>query len=59
MCGVRVCISVNLMQAQLIDGKMHFKGLVASPDGQKIFRAERCEREIFISKIKMHEHTHK
>jgi len=25
----------------LIEGKIHFKGLVASPDGQKIFRAER------------------
>ncbi len=29
-------------QAQLLgDGLMHFRGLVASPDGQKIFRVER------------------
>jgi porphobilinogen deaminase len=29
-------------QAQLMpDGLMHFRGLVASPDGQKIFRVER------------------
>ena len=29
-------------QAKLIDGKLHFRGLVSSPDGQKMFRAERC-----------------
>jgi len=30
-------------QAQLLaDGLMHFRGLVASPDGQKIFRVERA-----------------
>eukprot|EP00960_Hanusia_phi_P046566 757911-Hanusia_phi.AAC.1 len=28
-------------QARIVDGKIHFKGLVASPDGSKIFRAER------------------
>ena len=28
-------------QAKLIDGKIHFRGLVASPDGKKIFRTER------------------
>ena len=25
----------------MIDGELHLKGLVASPDGQKIFRCER------------------
>merc|ERR1712048_680635 len=28
-------------QARVIDGQLHFKGLVASPDGQRIFRVER------------------
>lgn len=28
-------------QAKVIDGELHLKGLVASPDGQKIFRCER------------------
>lgn len=28
-------------QAKVIDGELHLRGLVASPDGQKIFRCER------------------
>ena len=28
-------------QAKVIDGELHLKGLVASPDGQQIFRTER------------------
>mmetsp|Transcript_13968 Transcript_13968/g.21745 ORF Transcript_13968/g.21745 Transcript_13968/m.21745 type:complete len:374 (-) Transcript_13968:295-1416(-) len=27
-------------QAKIIDGKIHFRGLVSSPDGSKVFRAE-------------------
>ena len=36
-------------QAKIIDGKIHFRGLVASPDGQKIFRAERSSLSLSLS----------
>jgi len=31
-------------QAQIIDGELHFKGMVASPDGSKFYRVERTGR---------------